>query len=87
MTNLATCIEETEWGQCQQEAPAQTWPYCGFHLRDHDSVLTTRDRYYERKVVLGLIEPTDHYLDQVEIEAMFGGRPRHDGRRIDEYTL
>lgn len=84
MSSSATCTEVTEWGQCQQDPLVEE--LCGFHWHKAEG-RQRNDRYYEEKVVLGLVTPTDHYLDQVEIQAMFAGRPRHDGRRIDEYTV
>lgn len=79
-----TCTEQTQWGQCQQDP--LSGGLCGFHWHKAEG-RQRNDDYYERKVVLGLIEPTDHYLTQTEVEAMFAGRPKNDGRRLDEYTV
>lgn len=44
------------------------------------------DPYYEEKVFKGLIEPSDNWMSEVEVRALFSGRAKGDGRRIDHWT-
>jgi hypothetical protein len=44
------------------------------------------DAYYERKVVLGLIEPTWDWMSDAEANALLNGRYRGDGRRLDQWV-
>lgn len=41
------------------------------------------DSFYERKLVLGLIQPTWAYMSDTEANAVLNGRYRGDGRRLD----
>jgi len=45
------------------------------------------DEYYHRKVVAGLISPSHDVLGKTEVDALFKGRTRNDGRRTDLYTV
>lgn len=47
---------------------------------------TTPDQFYERKVVLGLIEPTWDWMSDAEASALLNGRYRGDGRRLDQWV-
>lgn len=78
------CCEETRWGRCQQ-APLLNFDRCGYHVRRMQSG-GRRDDYYEEKVVLGLVQPTDHWMSEVEARTLFVGRARNDGRRLDHWT-
>lgn len=69
-------------GRCQQDARFEG--LCGYHLRRLDGGRV--DPYYEAKVVRGLVEPTDHYMTETEVRALFEGRTKNDGRRIDHWT-
>ena len=42
--------------------------------------------YYHIKLKAGFITRVDKVLTEVELEALFGGRRRDDGRRLDHYT-
>lgn len=42
--------------------------------------------YYHEKQEKDLLQPVDTYLGQTEIDTLFGGRRRSDGRRLDHYT-
>jgi hypothetical protein len=42
--------------------------------------------YYHDKVAAKLLEQTVEYLSETELEQMFGGRRRNDGRRLDKYV-
>lgn len=70
-------------GRCRQDARFEG--LCGYHLRrrDHQGHV---DQYYEGKVFKGLVEPTDHYMSETEVRALFEGRTKNDGRRIDHWT-
>ena len=41
---------------------------------------------YHLRLKLGLISKVDKVLSTVELDALFGGRRRDDGRRLDHYT-
>lgn len=75
-------FEHPEWGQCQQPAQPVS-SLCSYHEQGRDS----HDEFYHKKIVLGLLQPAEDYLDQVEIETLFYGRARHDGRRLDAWTV
>jgi len=45
------------------------------------------DTGYHRKIVEGLLEPSHDVLTSVEVDALFRGRCRNDGRRTDLYTI
>lgn len=72
-----------EHGRCHQDARFEG--LCGYHLRRREGGGRV-DPYYEKKVVLGLVEPTDHYMTETEVRALFEGRTKNDGRRIDHWT-
>lgn len=42
--------------------------------------------YYHDKMERDLLQPVDSYCTPVEIETLFRGRIRHDGRRLDAWT-
>lgn len=42
--------------------------------------------YYHTKLDRGLLVPVNRYLGETELDSMFGGRTRNDGRRLDNYT-
>jgi hypothetical protein len=77
-------MTDTEWGRCQQ--PNYTRGKCRYHLKAGRSSTFRFDRFYHRKIVLGLLDPTEEYVTQVEESAMFRGRARNDGRRLDAWT-
>ena len=41
---------------------------------------------YHLRLKLGLISKVDKVLTPVELDTLFGGRRRDDGRRLDHYT-
>lgn len=88
---MRRCDERTEWGRCAQAGTRLVAGYtrkvrCPFH--DHWSRNDGQpDRNYHRKIVLGLLEPTDLYLTEDELRATLHGRSRGDGRRLDAYCL
>jgi len=45
------------------------------------------DNYYHRKIVDGLIGSSHDVLGKTEVDALFKGRTRNDGRRTDLYTV
>ena len=47
----------------------------------------TPDRYYEEKIVRGLVTPTFAYLTPEQAEATVNGRYRGDGRCLDQYVV
>jgi hypothetical protein len=73
-------FKHPELGRCQQ--PPAEGGLCWYHAQARPR----HDPYYHRKVVQGLLEPTNGYLEQVEIDALFAGRKRNDGRRLDHYV-
>lgn len=42
--------------------------------------------FYHTKLDSRLLTRADSFLSQTELEALFGGRRRSDGRRLDHYT-
>ncbi len=41
---------------------------------------------YHLKLKAGVVSRVDSVLTQVELDTLFGGRRRDDGRRLDHYT-
>ena len=80
-----TCSFETEFGPCQQRPFRGGFKWCSFHIRMETEGFRP-DRHYHRKLVSGLLEPTDHYISEVEMQALMDGRARNDGRRLDHWT-
>ena len=86
MKNAATCsARHKTLGRCQQP-PLPGRVQCSVHYRMDNDPRFRVDKHYHEKIILGLLEPTDRYLSVVEIEALFRGRPRNDGRRLDHWT-
>ncbi len=73
------CGHVTPWGPCQQTVPEGV---CSFHADPRQST----DRYYHRKVALGLVTLTDT-LSKAEVRALLHGRRKNDGRAIDEWVV
>ncbi|HEX7099333.1 MAG TPA: hypothetical protein VF377_08820 [Acidimicrobiia bacterium] len=42
--------------------------------------------HYHQKLKAGLLQEAAEYLSDTEIDTLFGGRRRSDGRRLDHYT-
>lgn len=79
------CETITPWGRCVQPKHG-AYNYCYYHLAQSVRDYNNNDDYYHKKIATGLLSPTGHYLSSSEIDAMFAGRPRNDGRRLDKYT-
>jgi hypothetical protein len=45
------------------------------------------DGYYHRKIVEGITSSSHDVLGKTEVDALFKGRTRNDGRRTDLYTI
>lgn len=87
MSDLATlCEADSDWGPCQQPVQDPTM-HCAYHWHKLSNPSAKTDRYYEQKIVRGLVQPTDNYLSATEIQAMFKSVPKGDGRRLDAYTV
>lgn len=78
--------------RCWQKV--ETLGFCAYHLRigwihaiSKVPVHILLDRYYNEKIMAGLIQPTWHSFKESEIYAMMWGRYRGDGRRTDQYTV
>ena len=82
---MSCCETITPWGRCQQPKH-NAYAYCYFHLAHSVKNNSFVDDYYHKKIATGLLVPTGQYLSNSEIDAMFAGRPRNDGRRLDKYT-
>lgn len=80
-----SCETITKWGRCQQK-PHGPYSYCYFHYAQSRLPHQHLDEYYHEKIVKGLLTPTGEYLSFAEVDTMFAGRPRNDGRRLDKYT-
>lgn len=77
-------MTDTEWGRCQQ--PNFYLGKCRYHHKAKKSPTFRYDRFYHRKIVLGLLDPVEEYITITEEMALFGGRARNDGRRLDAWT-
>lgn len=77
------CSRLTRWGRCQQRRKYEG--LCSAH-HNWDIRNVTPDETYERKIVLGQIQPTWDYLSDLECETLLNGRYRGDGRRLDQYV-
>ena len=42
--------------------------------------------FYHEKLKAGLVSRADLVLSSTELDTLFGGRRRNDGRRLDHYT-
>jgi hypothetical protein len=81
-----TCLfEHPTLGRCQQAQVQEN--LCHYHHRAKYEEGFRHDDYYHRKVVLGQLQPTDSYITQQELTALFKGRPRKDGRRMDAWVV
>jgi len=81
----STCQTLTEWGRCKQLAQDEGW--CSYHLVASRVEGFRHDRTYHRKIAEGLLESSHDVLSEVEVDALFKGRCRNDGRRTDLYTI
>jgi hypothetical protein len=82
-TPSGICLAPSKWGLCQQ--PAEDGERCSAHTQ-WEIRGTTPDSYYERKVVLGLVQPTWDWMTDEEAEILLNGRYRGDGRRLDAWV-
>ncbi len=80
-----TCETLTEWGRCSQEVAGKL--QCAYHHTAGQIDGFPHDSFYHRKVVLGLVSPSHDVLGNTEVDALFRGRARNDGRRTDLYTI
>ena len=80
-----TCETITKWGRCQQDKHGP-YTYCYFHLAHSKNKNNFVDDYYHKKIALKLLSPTGKYLNFSEVDSMFSGRVRNDGRRLDKYA-
>lgn len=76
-----TCKTKTEWGPCQQPTRGR----CPYHKRMLQPGFRA-DPFYHKKVALGLVDPVESYVTHVELDTLFRGRPRNDGRRLDAWV-
>lgn len=67
------------YGRCQQHGQ----PFCSYHWGNKPA---SNDRYYNEKITRGLLQPVDTYLTPEQIDAMFNGAIKGDGRPIDQYV-
>ena len=80
-----TCGTLTEWGRCSQEVDGKL--QCAYHHTAGQIDGFRHDSFYHRKVVLDLVSSSHDVLDNTEVDALFRGRARNDGRRTDLYTI
>mgnify|MGYP001172175892 CR=1 FL=1 len=80
-----SCEFLTEWGRCQQ--PKYKNDFCSYHFNAQNVEGFIHDRFYHKKIVLALTRPSHDILTNVEVDALFRGRTRNDGRRTDLYTV
>lgn len=79
------CEFLSEWGRCGQRRFRDGW--CSYHFNAMHIDGFRHDPGYHRKIVEGLLEPSHDVLTSVEVDALFRGRCRNDGRRTDLYTV
>lgn len=77
------CGYQSQWGPCKQPSRGG---HCSYHVAFAGDGFR-EDKYYHRKVVEGTLEPAMNYITRSEMVALFAGRPRRDGRRLDLWTL
>lgn len=80
-----SCQTLTEWGRCKQLPRHESW--CSYHYFAAQVENFRHDSYYHEKIVTGLIRSSHDTLSSTEIDALFKGRTRNDGRRTDLYTI
>ena len=80
-----SCEFLSEWGRCAQRSYQDGW--CSYHYNAQHLDGFQHDRLYHRKLVERLLEPSHEVLTTVEVDALFRGRCRNDGRRTDLYTV
>ena len=80
-----SCEFLSEWGRCTQPCHRDNW--CSYHYNALNLEDFHHDEAYHRKIVAGLLEPSHDVLSTVEVDALFRGRCRNDGRRTDLYTV
>ena len=85
MSSGTSCQTITEWGRCQQTARHDGW--CSYHHTTNATESFKHDASYHKKIVLGLLQSSHDVLSEVEVDALFRGRARNDGRRTDLYTV
>ena len=84
--SLASCsAKHKELGRCRQQR-AEGRVYCPVHHRMDIDPNYRVAVFYHEKIILGLTTPTDVYMTATEVDALFRGRARNDGRRLDHYT-
>jgi hypothetical protein len=88
--SVRQCSKITNWGRCCQPALISS-SLCHSHELWSKKADTLKgpfkpDPFYERKIVLGLLQPTFSYMTETEAFAVVNGRYRGDGRRIDQYV-
>ncbi len=81
----SSCQFISKWGRCAQRQ--QSEKLCSYHWNSTMLEDFRHDEYYHRKVVAGLISPSHDVLGKTEVDALFKGRTRNDGRRTDLYTV
>jgi len=82
----ASCQTITEWGRCKQR-PRHDSQWCSYHYAASQIADFRHDSYYHRKIAVGLLNSSHEILTKTEIDALFKGRTRNDGRRTDLYTI
>jgi len=82
----SSCQTLTSWGRCRQTSKYDG-QWCSYHYFALEVDDFRHDPYYHRKIVLGLIQASHDILSETEIDALFRGRTRNDGRRTDLYTI
>jgi hypothetical protein len=82
---MSSCGFLSEWGRCVQEPRKDG--HCWYHAAAIADPEFRHDRFYHEKIATGLLEPSSEVLSSTEVDAMFRGRARNDGRRLDHYTF
>jgi hypothetical protein len=82
---VVPCRKKTPYGKCES-MKMDSYSWCGYHTRRELDPESRSDSYYEQKVVAGLVTPTDHWMTDIEDDALFRGRTHNDGRRLDHWA-
>jgi hypothetical protein len=86
---MGTCDANTRWGRCLQTKNLTEldgdW-LCPYHAEMRQSPTFHEDTYYHQKIAKAETLPTVDYITQAEMDALLRGRPRQDGRRLDQWA-
>ena len=80
-----SCQFISKWGRCSQRQYSEK--LCSYHWGATMIEDFRHDGYYHRKIVEGITSSSHDVLGKTEVDALFKGRTRNDGRRTDLYPI